>query len=151
MKIHNHFINCVLVTVFVSFSTLAVMAEDTAPEALVLQKIMADLGEAMQAVTDGISREDWPFVETSAASIAVHPTPPMSEKVQILAYMGSNMSQFKAHDNKTHLAAVKLGKRAGEEDGVQVITAFAELQQTCLSCHQRFRKSLKNHFYGSPK
>ena len=151
MKIRNHFINCVLAAVLVSLSTVSAMAEDAAPEALVLQKIMADLGEAMQAVTDGISREDWPLVETSAASIAVHPTPPMSEKARILAYMGTNMSQFKAHDNKTHLAAVELGKRAKEKDGVQVITAFAELQQTCLSCHQRFRESLKDHFYDSQK
>jgi len=137
--------------VLVSLSTVSTMAEDAAPEALALQKIMADLGEAIQAVTDGISREDWSLVKTSAASIAVHPTPPLSEKARLLAYMGTNMSQFKAHDNKTHLAAVELGKRAEEKDGVQVIVAFAELQQTCLNCHQRFRESLKDHFYGGQK
>ncbi len=35
-----------------------------------------------------------------------------------------------------------------ENDAEPVIAAFADLQLSCLSCHQRFRKPFKAHFYG---
>lgn len=78
---------------------------------------------------------------------ADHPQPPFVERIQILSFVGSNVSPFKAHDNKTHNAAIALGKAAIEKDGCKVITAFSILQNTCLTCHQNFRKSFQEHFY----
>ena len=51
-----------------------------AAEPLALQKIMKDLGNNMQVITDGISRGDWALVEKTAPLIADHPQPPFSEK-----------------------------------------------------------------------
>ena len=117
-------------------------------EPLALRKIMQDMGENMQIITDGISREDWQLVEKTAPQIADHPTPPLSEKVRILAFVGTDISKFKAYDGKTHEAARVLGEAAVREDGYAVIADFATLQNTCLMCHQRFRKSFQEHFYG---
>ncbi len=117
-------------------------------EPLALRKIMSDLGKNMQTITDGISREDWKLVKKAASQIADHPQPPFVESIQILSFVGSNVSLFKDHDNKTHNAAIALGKAATEKDGYKVITAFSILQNTCLTCHQNFRKSFQEHFYN---
>lgn len=117
-------------------------------EPMVLQKIMRDMGKNMQLIADGISREDWKLVEQNALLVADHPQPPLSEKVRIMAFAGADISQFKKHDGKTHDAARTLSEAAVREDGYAVIADFATLQNSCLMCHQHFRESFKEHFYG---
>jgi len=124
-------------------------AAETA-EPLVLQKIMRDMGENMQLIADGISREDWKLVEENALLVADHPPPPLSEKIRIMAFAGSNISQFKEHDGKTHNAARTLSETAARQDGYAVIADFATLQNSCLMCHQDFRESFKEYFYAKP-
>ncbi len=121
---------------------------ETNSEPLVLQKIMKDMGKNMQVIADGISREDWKLVEKTAPLIADHPQPPVVEKVKILAYVGTDASKFKGYDRKTHEAAGVLGESAAREDGYAIISDFATLQNTCLMCHQSFRKKFQEHFYG---
>ncbi|MCW8935557.1 MAG: cytochrome c [Gammaproteobacteria bacterium] len=127
-----------------------VFAETSADstEPLALRKIMQDLGKNMQSITDGISREDWQLVEKIAPLVADHPQPPFFEKVRILSFVGTNVSRFKEYDGKTHDAASVLAEVAAEKDGYGVILAFSELQKTCLACHESFRKSFQQHFYG---
>lgn len=120
-----------------------------AAEPLVLRKVMRDLGGNMQTITDGISREDWALVEKTAPLIANHPQPPLSEKMRIMSFMGSDMGKFKAHDSETHAQAQALGKAAKAGDGAGVILAFQKLQTSCYDCHREFRKPFVNHFYGS--
>ena len=115
---------------------------------LVLLKIMQDLGKNMQGVTDGISREDWEMVGKIAPLIADHAQPPLAEKVRILAFAGTDAGKFKAYDEKTNQAAQALEKAAVRGDGQAVISSFATLQNTCLACHQSFRKSFMEYFYG---
>ncbi len=122
---------------------------ETNPESLALQKIMKGMGKNMQVIADGISREDWKLVEKTAPLIADHPQPPVFEKVKILAFVGTDVSKFKGYDGKTHEAARVLGESATREDGYAIISNFATLQNTCLMCHQHFRKSFQEHFYGN--
>lgn len=117
-------------------------------EPLVLQNIMRDMSKNMQQIAGGISREDWKLVEKNALMIADHPQPPLTEKVRIMAFAGTNISKFKEHDGRTHNAARTLSETAARQDGYAVIADFATLQNTCLMCHQRFRESFKEHFYG---
>ncbi len=98
--------------------------------------------------TDGISREDWALVASTASLIAVHPQPPFGEKLRILAFVGTAVGKFRAYDATTHEAALELEESALRGDGESVIAAFATLQNSCLACHQNFRKSLVEHFYG---
>jgi cytochrome c556 len=120
-----------------------------AAEPLALQKIMKDLGRNMQTVTDGISREDWALVEKTAALVADHPQPPLSEKIRILGFAGANVARFKAHDGETHAQAQAVGKAAKAQNGPGVILAFQKLQTSCYACHSEFRKPFTEHFYGS--
>ncbi len=119
-----------------------------ADEPLVLQKIMRDMGKNMQEIADGISREDWKQVEKNALLVADHPQPPLSEKVRIMAFAGADISKFKEHDGRTHNAARTLSETAARKDGYAVIADFASLQNSCLMCHQHFRKPFKEHFYS---
>ena len=132
---------------FLASTGLASAATDAEP--LQLRKIMQSLSADMQILVDATAMEDWPRAEQAAARIADHPTPPMSEKVRILSFMGSKMAGFKAHDDKTHDAASALKQAAHQQDGVRVIEQFARLQNTCLSCHQNYRASFQQHFYGA--
>ncbi len=129
---------------------LARAADADKAKPLALRKIMQDLGKDMQAITDGIAREDWVLVAKTAPRIANHPQPPMGERMRILAFVGSNAGSFKQYDKQTHLAASALGEAAVRSDGKAVISKFATLQGTCLACHQQFRKPFQEHFDGQP-
>jgi len=139
----------IVVSVFSTSACLPAWA-DSAIEAkpLALRKIMQDLGKNMQVITDGISREDWEMVAKVAPLIADHPQPPLVEKMRILSFVGSDMGKFKSHDEKTHRAAQALEQAAARSDGQAVISSFATLQNSCLACHQGFRKPFLEHFYG---
>lgn len=119
-----------------------------ASEPLALQKIMKDLGRDMQAITDGISREDWELVAKTAPLIADHPQPPLGEKMRILSFVGSDVGKYKGHDGRTHDAALALAKAARLKDAPGAIAAFASLQTACHDCHQAFRQPFRAHFYG---
>lgn len=124
-------------------------ADDTGTaRQLALRTIMQDLGKDMQVVTDGISREDWEMVAKAAGRIADHPQPPLREKLRILAFVGKDTSRFRDYDRQTHEAAQRLAKAAEREDGNATISAFADVQTTCLACHQQFRKPFQEHFDG---
>jgi len=133
-----------LAAVTLIFTTCAAQAT----EPLALQQVMKDMGKNMQIVTDGISREDWTLVEYTAHLIGEHPEAPLSEKVRIMTFMGSNMGRFKSFDGQTHEAAHEMAEAAQEKDGLKVIAAFQKLQTGCLSCHQAFRPAFVAHFYG---
>lgn len=137
---------------FVLTATIAslalTMANAQAAEPLELQKVMKDLGKNMQLITDAISREDWVLVESTSPLIADHPQPPVSEKLRIMSFMGSNMGKFKDFDLQTHEAASEMAAAAKEKDGQKVISAFQKTQLSCLGCHQSFRTGFLEHFYG---
>jgi len=118
-------------------------------EPLMLRQIMRDMGTEMQVIVDAISRENWKTVETSALKIASHPQPPFTEKLRILSFSGSNISQFKQYDSNTHNIAKQLSQTANEKDSYGVTSAFYDLQNACLACHQHFRKAFIKHFYSA--
>ncbi len=123
-------------------------AEPDAARPLELRRIMNELSRNMQLVTDAIAREDWALVEKTAPLIGRHPQPPAPEKARILAFVGSNVGRFKAHDEKTHEAAHALGEAAGRKDAQGAIAAFQALQTGCYNCHRDFRAAFVEHFYG---
>ena len=130
-------------------ASLPAAAQNTSSEPLALRKIMQDLGRDMEAVTGAVSREDWAAIAKLAPRIAKHPQPPAAEKLRILSFAGSNATAFRSHDERTHDAALALQKAAASGDGRSVIESFATLQNTCLGCHQAFRSSFVEHFYGT--
>jgi len=146
------FNNCVTLAAGFAFITICGQAfaesKPDSNEALTLQIIMQDLGKEMQIVTDGISREDWEQVEKAASRIANHPQPALTERTKIMDFVGTDASKFKANDKKTHEAARALAEAAAQKNGQTVISAFATLQDTCLTCHNDFRKPIQDHFYN---
>jgi cytochrome c556 len=121
---------------------------DTEAKPLELRRIMQEIGKNMQTITDAISREDWALVAKIAPQIAEHPEPPVIEKMRILTFIGTDMGTFESQDELTHQAARALEQVAARNDGQGVITAFANLQSSCLACHKSFRQSFVEHFYG---
>lgn len=119
-----------------------------AAEPMELRRIMQELGKDMQAITDGISREDWERVAKTAPRIAGHRQPPFAEKVRILSFAGSDASRFRQFDEQTHQGAKALEEESKRGNGQAVIASFAILQNACLGCHQSFRKPFLEHFYG---
>lgn len=119
----------------------------TSANEMVLRKIMRDLDKNMQAITHGIAQEDWASVAKIAPLIADHPQPPLTEKIRILTFLGTDAFAFRGHDHDVHQAAVAIGQAAAKQDGAGVISAFANVQTSCLACHQGYRKSFMQHFY----
>ena len=119
------------------------------PGEMALRKIMKDLGSNVQAVTDAISREDWQLIEKTAPLIADHPQPPVTEKLRIMAFIGTDMGKFKDYDEEVHKAAESLGQAARSKNGQAVIAAFQTIQTACYGCHRDFRPQFLRHFYGT--
>ncbi|MGV8921962.1 MAG: cytochrome c [Thermomonas sp.] len=122
--------------------------EKASAKPLALRKIMQVLDKDMQTVSDGIARADWSVVARIAARITNHPQPPMGERMRILAFIGGDAGKFKEYDKQTKQAAHALEKFAIQGDKRAVISTFSTLQETCLACHQQFRASFQEHFYG---
>jgi len=120
-----------------------------AAKPLALRNIMRELGGNMQVITDGISRGDWALVEQAAVRVADHPQSPVSERLRIMTFVGTNASKFKAYDGETHGAAEAVAKSARARDGEATILAFQQLQTGCFNCHREFRKPFVEHFYGA--
>ncbi|MCB1662679.1 MAG: cytochrome C [Pseudomonadales bacterium] len=149
---HQHMFNRnvalgLIAATMVSISAATWADENTGIKPLALRTIMQALGKNMQTVTDAISREDWALVTKTAPLIADHPQPPLKEKMRILSFAGADMRKFKLFDTNTHQAAKEMEAFAREQDGKAVILTFATLQNSCLACHQRFRKPFKEYFY----
>ena len=137
-------VECLLLTIVLSLVSTSLQAE----EPMALQSVMKDLGKHMQTIAGAISVEDWALVATTAPLIASHPQTPLAEKARIIRFMGSNMGKFKAYDMETHEAAHEMEHAAHEQNGQQVIAAYHKVQSSCLSCHQTFRASFVEYFYG---
>lgn len=120
-----------------------------AAKPMALRTLMQKLGDDMQAVTGAISREDWARVAELAPKIARHAQPPMTEKMRILTWAGSDAGKFRGFDGQLKDAATTMGDAAKREDGQAVIGAFAKTQQSCLACHESFRQAFVEHFYRS--
>lgn len=115
---------------------------------MALRSVMQQLRQDMQAVAGAISREDWILVADLAPRIASHAEPPLSEKMRILNWLGTDAGRFRGFDGQVHDAALAMGKVATRGDGEEVIAAFGKVQQHCLACHREFRQSFQAHFYG---
>jgi len=124
----------------------AQVAEPAKPMAL--RGVMVKLGSDMQAVAGAISMEDWAMVAELAPKIANHAEPPVEEKARILTWLGAEAGKFRGNDVQSHEAATQMGDAAKRGDGLAVIAAFSKVQQSCLGCHQSFRKRFVEQFYG---
>lgn len=144
---------------FIAFSAVALAAtllactitsasaDEAKPRPLALRKIMQDMGKSMRDITDAISREDWAMVARVALLIGNHQQPPVTEKMRILGFIGSEAGTFKRHDEQVQKSAKALQQAAVRGDGQAVISSFAALQGNCLACHKKFRQRLVEHFY----
>lgn len=115
---------------------------------LALRKIMQGLDADMQAIAGGIAREDWPMIAKLAPRIAEHAQPPAAEQQRVLSFVGKDAEKFEHYDEQTHHAAEAMHEAAVRANGKGVIAAYATIQNTCLACHQSFRKPIVAHFYG---
>jgi cytochrome c556 len=123
-------------------------AQATSPaKSTALRTVMKSLGREVQTAADAISREDWTLAAETARKIAQHAEPPESERKLRVDWLGSDSGLFEALDEKTHEAARAMRTAAESGDGREVIETFARLQNSCLACHQRFRKAFVEHFY----
>lgn len=132
----------------IALGCAALPVASSAAEPLALQGIMKDMGRNMQAIVDGLSREDYAKVERAALAIAEHPQPPVGEKMRVMGFVGGNAPRFKAFDGETHDNAKALARASKSGSGEEAIAAFHKLQSSCLACHQAFRKPFQEHFYG---
>jgi cytochrome c556 len=122
-----------------------------AAEPLAFQGVMRDLGKHMQTVAGAIAVEDWELVAKTAHLIGEHPKPSLAERARIFSFVGTNMGRFKEFDKQTHDAAHEMEHAAHTGNGMQVISQYQKLQTGCLGCHQAFRASFVEHFYGTKK
>ena len=145
MRTHLHGLRRLLVPAAFLLSSVHLWSTDPSS----LREIMAGMGRHMEAITAGIAREDWPSISAEAALIAGHPQPRMSEKMRIMGFAGTRVGQFRAYDADTRKYAEAIRASANAQDGPGSILAFAKLQESCLGCHQAFRKPYIQHFRGT--
>ena len=56
---------------------------------------------------------------------------------------------FRHFPNKEAIWQAVMKLAAASSDGKAVTQSFAHVQESCLGCHQAFRKPFVEHFYGA--
>jgi len=112
-----------------------------------LRNIMDRMGSDMEAIVRATTLEDWNRVASLASAIANHAEPPMTEKLRILAWLGSDAGRFRQHDARLKEVAGHMQQAAEAHQGADVIRLFAKTQQSCLECHQSFRQPFVERFH----
>lgn len=103
--------------------------------------IMQDLSRQMVRISEGIWHEDYPRVAQAAEAIVEHPLPPLMERLELLARMGTKASRFMQADEALQAAALALKEAAGQQDMEKVMQHYQVVQQRCVSCHSWYRNS----------
>jgi cytochrome c556 len=109
-------------------------------------EVMRGLNQHMQIITGAIALADWAVVSKSAALISAQPDISAKEKIRLVTFLGERAAIFHAMDAATHTAAQTLSDAALMDDGAAAISAFANLQSSCLACHQHFRAEFRQQF-----
>lgn len=134
--------------VLLGFASQSCAGEAAGPKPLELRGIMQELGRNVQDITGAIAQDDWARVKEIAPRVATHPQPSAAEKVRILGYLGADAGRFRGYDEQTHAAAQAMEEAAARGDGKAVIQSFGRVLESCLGCHQEFRKRFVQQFYG---
>jgi len=128
----------ILLTLLV-FSTAAISTEQADLNKNRLQLVMLDLLTDSQSLTEGIFKEDFKLIASSAEKIANHPNPGAEILQEIKKDLAADMPKFKMHDAKVHNAATSIVKLAGQHDLVGIFAEYHKLIDGCQSCHSDFR------------
>ncbi|MCW8919525.1 MAG: cytochrome C [Gammaproteobacteria bacterium] len=120
--------------------TLLVLAAPAAAAGDVMNRMMQGLGAEMARINEGIWREDFEAIAGAAAAIAEHPLPPLLQRLELLAQLGTAAPRFMAADDEMREAALAL-KEAAEGGRIdEVVSRYQPLQQRCVACHRWYRR-----------
>jgi cytochrome c556 len=119
------------------------VAEVEAADPGLLRSIMVDLGGDMSDISRGLWLEDWPTVAAAAAAIAEHPRVSDTERARIQGALGVNFADFIQSDRRVHDTAVRLSAAAAAGELTATLDQLAELQVSCVACHEAFRERLR--------
>lgn len=108
-----------------------------------LKSIMAQLGEDMHQVSDGIMLDDLDLVVQGAKAVADHPSPSMGQRWRIFRGMGEELEGFRQADARVHELAVKLGEAARASDREKVVERYFGLVRECIACHDKYREPVR--------
>lgn len=100
------------------------------------QNMMEHL-EAIQRITDGLSRDDWE--EVASASSLIETSPQMQQMCQ---HMGAGAEGFTEMALDFHHRADAIGVAAHSHDHVAVLNAVSHTLAACTKCHAMFRQEV---------
>ncbi len=106
-----------------------------------MEKMMQELSVNMARINEGIWREAFDEVAQGAEGIAEHPMPPLLQRLELLAELGTDASRFMKADKALKAAAVAVTEAAARRDLGEVLSRYQVLQQNCVACHTWYRKS----------
>jgi hypothetical protein len=92
---------------------------------------------AIQRITDGLARQDWPAIARASALIETSP-----QMQQMCQHMGAGAEGFSELALDFHRRADAIGEAARAEDGAAVLRATAHTLEACTACHAAFRQDV---------
>ena len=95
--------------------------------------------QAVQAIVDGLAREDFVAVEKAAKTMGYS-----EEMRQMCTNMGAGAPGFTERAIKFHKSADKIAEAAQFKNRIGTLQALNATLQTCTSCHATFRQQLIN-------
>ncbi len=117
-------------------------------EAGSLKAIMQQLGIDFLALESAILVEDFAMAEKAAHAIAYHDTPSLGTKMKLLASLRTDMSKFKAADDRVHKLALEIKEAAKTQDMTALIAKQSQMLGACMSCHVLFRSKIAAILHG---
>ncbi|HFD32099.1 MAG TPA: hypothetical protein ENJ28_05230 [Gammaproteobacteria bacterium] len=136
--IHKSLLSICFITSIFALSSPA-FAKD--PESF--RDLMKYMGEEYTKVAEGILKQDYKQLSEAANNIAFHPEPPLTQRMKIIAKLGTNFMDFKSWDDEVHLSAVALTKAAKDKNNAEILKHNAMMLKKCTSCHDKYRDLVK--------
>lgn len=114
--------------------------EDHGAALLPLIDIMRGLGDDMAIAAGGLWRDDRAAIAEAAERVAGHPNVTPEEREAIQGALADGFADFVKHDQIVHNTAQLLAEQArGGAPMAALHATVAEIQQACVSCHDRYR------------
>jgi len=111
-------------------------------EAGTLKQIMQQLGEDYGKLDYAILIEDFDGAAKAAHTIAFHDKPSLGQRMQLMASLALEMSDFKKADGKVHALAIEIEDAAKAKDMPRLIERQSKMLSACMACHTSYRSKI---------
>jgi cytochrome c556 len=108
-----------------------------------MKEVMQRISNDMEKLVGHLMKDEFEEVARYADKIANHDEPPLSQRLRMIANLGTEFTKFKNHDDEVHINATAMKKAADNRNVQDVIDNYTKVLTNCNNCHKDYRKQIQ--------